>query len=81
MKENSVHISVMTKVTPNASSHSLCYSLCDYYKLLFTYFLSIADPECQPGGGDPSVDIADLTLLQVTQGEQINSPGRQIQSY
>lgn len=34
-----------------------------------TNLLPVADPECQPGGGDPSVDKADLTLLKIIQGE------------
>lgn len=45
----------------------------NYY---FSYFLTIADPECQSGGGGPGVDKADLTLLQILQREQVNSPGR-----
>ena len=39
-----------------------------------TYLQPIANPERQPGGGRPGVDEADLTLLQIVQGEQANGP-------
>lgn len=45
-------------------------------KLLHAYLSTIADPECQPGGQDASVDKADLTLLKITEREQIDGPGR-----
>lgn len=41
-----------------------------------SYLKPVADPECQPGGGDAGVDKADLTLLQIIQREQVNCPGR-----
>ncbi len=62
-------------MTKNASAFYLIFFMLHLTGLLQTSYLQpIADPKCQPGGGHPSVDKADLTLLQIIQGEQINGP-------
>lgn len=65
------------KNAPDLIFHIICVTsygfMASYYII---YLQPVADPECQPGGGDPSVDKADLTLLQVIQGEHVNGPGR-----
>ena len=67
----------MKKKCPNPIAHILNVATYGFIaSQYFPYLLPVADPERQPCGGDPHVDKADLTLLQIIQGEQIDGPGK-----
>ncbi|TNN86316.1 hypothetical protein EYF80_003401 [Liparis tanakae] len=67
-----VTFEVIGDVAPSLNA-ALCNVIADFYDLMTqidSYCKPVADPERQPGGGDPSVDKEDLTLLQIIQRKQ-----------